>query len=107
MDLIKVISEVDTSKLENSDFWAILVAIFGEQANKRYFFHGHRVGPLLKDVELILRQVHRNKKLEEQVDSDTWDAMGKVLRFLVQKSLNSVENEIEKNKERLKFTLSD
>ena len=30
MDLIKVISEVEIEKLENSDFWAILVAIFGE-----------------------------------------------------------------------------
>ena len=83
MDLIKVISEVESSKLENSDFWAILVAIFGEQANKRKFFHGHRVGPLLEDVELILRQISRIEKVEEQVDSETWDQMGKVLRFLV------------------------
>ena len=63
MDLIKVISEIDISKLENSDFWSVLVAIFGEQANKRKFFHGHRVGPLLEDVELILRQINRNEKL--------------------------------------------
>ena len=107
MDLIKVISEVEVDKIENSDFWAILVAIFGEKANKRQFFYGHRVGPLLEDLELILRQLNRFEKLEEQVDRDTWDQMGKVLRFLLQKSLNSVENEIEKQKERHKFTNSD
>ena len=35
MDLIKVISEIDPSQLANFDFWTILVAIFGEKANKR------------------------------------------------------------------------
>ena len=73
MDLIKVISEVDTSQLPNSDFWAILVAIFGEKANKRMFFYGHRAGPALEDVELMLRELNRFADLTEQVDSDTWD----------------------------------
>ena len=35
MDLVKVISEIDIAQLGNSDFWAIIVAIFGEKANKR------------------------------------------------------------------------
>lgn len=33
--------------------------------------------------------------------------MGKILRFLVQKSLNSVENEMQLNKERLKLMVPD
>lgn len=35
MDLIKVISNVGITKLDNSNFWPILVGIFGEKANKR------------------------------------------------------------------------
>ena len=73
MDLIKVISEIDETQLVNSDFWAIIVAIFGEKANKRQFFYGHRVGPTLEDVELILHQISRFENLKKQVDQETWD----------------------------------
>ena len=55
MDLIKLSSE--EPDLDSADFWPILLAIFGQKANKKSFFYGRRVGPTLADVELIVSKL--------------------------------------------------
>ena len=64
MDLIKISPETS-----ESTFWPVLMAIFGEKANKKSFFFGRRVGPTLDDIDLILRKLTQSK---ESIDEKTW-----------------------------------
>lgn len=51
MDLIKLTSAESD---EGNTFWPIVLAIFSQKANRKSFFYGRRVGPILEDIELIL-----------------------------------------------------
>lgn len=96
---------MDLIKLTNSDgdsdnFWPIILAVFGQKANKKSFFYGRRVGPTLADVELIVTRLGSYK---DRIEEQTWQQMCQVLKFLTQKSLNSAELEIENRTQLVKF----
>ena len=104
LDLIKLIPDVQSGSIvaENSDFWPVILAIFGQKANKKSFYWGRRVGPSLEDIGIILSKIGDKSAFKEEI----WDQMSKVISFLTQKSLNSAETEIEHRTELVKFEVN-
>lgn len=88
---IDLINLVSTEEGVQSDFWSVILAIFGQKANKKSFFLGRRIGPTLADTKLILSKIGA----PTDISKENWKGMSQVLQYLTQKSLNSAESEIE------------
>jgi hypothetical protein len=114
IDLIKVLKKANETEQFNvepkviTNFWTIILSILGSKVNKKQFFYGQRMGPSLKDVQLLLDQIESHlESFRASEDESLWAEMSKVLRLMTQKALNSVDDELQSHRDVLKYSFND
>ena len=88
--------------------WQVLVAVLGQKANRKEFFHGRSQGPQFADILLILKKISllasHNNDIESAFDSrESWSQFSSLLRFLLTKAMDASETTLEYKKKELKF----